>query len=127
MNYTTAIIFDFYLTETSKLIFEKLPYALTQKPKKATAFAYCKRGRGVLRVNGRPLSQVESEMLQDKLQEPILLLGKDKFSAVDVRVRVNGGGHVSQIYAIRQAISKALVAYYQKYEEYKKELKDILI
>lgn len=27
---------------------------------------------------------------------------------------MNGGGHVAQIYAIRQAISKALVAYYQK-------------
>ncbi|KAJ8921501.1 hypothetical protein NQ315_003119 [Exocentrus adspersus] len=55
--------------------------------------------------------------------------GTDKFSAVDIRVRVNGGGHVSQIYAIRQAISKALVAYYQKYvdEASKKELKDILI
>lgn len=39
---------------------------------------------------------------------------QDKFSAVDIRVRVDGGGHVSQIYAIRQAISKALVAYYQK-------------
>ncbi|XP_060526796.1 small ribosomal subunit protein uS9 [Cylas formicarius] len=99
------------------------------RKKSATAVAYCKRGRGVLRVNGRPLSQVEPKMLQDKLQEPILLLGKDKFSEVDIRVRVNGGGHVSQIYAIRQAISKALVAYYQKYidEASKKELKDILI
>lgn len=29
-------------------------------------------------------------------------------------MRVNGGGHVAQVYAIRQAISKALVAYYQK-------------
>ena len=27
---------------------------------------------------------------------------------------MSGGGHVAQIYAIRQAISKALVAYYQK-------------
>lgn len=44
--------------------------------KSATAVAYCKRGKGVLRVNGRPLSQVEPKMLQDKLQEPILLLGK---------------------------------------------------
>jgi small subunit ribosomal protein S16e len=44
----------------------------------------------------------------------VLFIFKDKFSAVDIRVRVNGGGHVSQIYAIRQAISKALVAYYQK-------------
>ena len=35
---------------------------------------------------------------------------------VDIRVRVRGGGHVSQVYAIRQAISKSLVAYYQKCE-----------
>lgn len=39
---------------------------------------------------------------------------QDRFSEVDMRVRVNGGGHVAQIYAIRQAISKALVSYYQK-------------
>lgn len=39
---------------------------------------------------------------------------QEKFAGVDIRVRVSGGGHVSQIYAIRQAISKALVAYYQK-------------
>lgn len=31
-----------------------------------------------------------------------------------MRIRVGGGGHVAQVYAIRQAISKALVAYYQK-------------
>jgi hypothetical protein len=33
-----------------------------------------------------------------QLEEPILLLGKDRFSAVDIRVRVNGGGHIAQIY-----------------------------
>lgn len=33
---------------------------------------------------------------------------------MDIRVRVSGGGHVAQIYAIRQAISKALIAFYQK-------------
>jgi small subunit ribosomal protein S16e len=36
-------------------------------------------------------------------------------------VRVSGGGHTSQIYAIRQAIAKAIVAYYQKFvDEYAK-------
>merc|ERR1712032_1428849 len=30
-------------------------------------------------------------------------------------IRVKGGGHTSQVYAIRQALSKSLVAYYQKY------------
>ena len=48
--------------------------------------------------------------LQYKLQEPILLLGKDRFADVDIRIRVKGGGHTSQIYAIRQALSKSLVA-----------------
>ena len=52
--------------------------------------------------------------IQFKLQEPILLLGKDRFSEVDIRIRVKGGGRISQIYAIRQALSKSLVAYYQK-------------
>ncbi|KAK3752246.1 hypothetical protein RRG08_064267 [Elysia crispata] len=60
-----------------------------------------------------------------KLQETVLLLGKDRFA----RVRVKGGGHVAQIYAIRQAISKTVVSYYQKYvdEASKKEIKDELI
>ncbi|KAG6459732.1 40S ribosomal protein S16 [Manduca sexta] len=99
------------------------------RKKTATAVAYCKRGHGVLRVNGRPLDLVEPRLLQYKLQEPILLLGKEKFSGVDIRVTVKGGGHVAQVYAIRQAISKALIAFYQKYvdEASKKEIKDILV
>ena len=30
------------------------------------------------------------------------------------RIRVKGGGRIAQIYAIRQALAKSLVAYYQK-------------
>lgn len=44
--------------------------------KTATAVAYCKQGPGLIRVNGRPLDQIEPKVLQYKLQEPILLLGK---------------------------------------------------
>ena len=33
-----------------------------------------------------------------QLQEPVLLLGKERFAGVDIRVRVKGGGHVAQIY-----------------------------
>jgi small subunit ribosomal protein S16e len=66
---------------------------------------------------------------------------------VDIRVRVKGGGTTGQIYAIRQAIAKGIVAYYQKCkrnegfsflshllhanldvdEASKKEIKDILV
>merc|ERR1712126_167906 len=99
------------------------------RKKTATAVAHCKRGKGLIKVNGRPLHLVEPQTLRAKLEEPVLLLGKDRFSAVDIRVRVKGGGHIAQVYAIRQAISKSLVAYYQKFvdEASKKEIKDILI
>lgn len=30
-------------------------------------------------------------------------------AGVDIRVRVSGGGHTSQVYAIRQAIAKSIV------------------
>merc|ERR1712065_34677 len=70
----------------------------------------------------------EPEILRQKVFEPIRLVGEDRFKNVDIRIRVKGGGYVSQIYAIRQAISKALVAYYQKYvdESAKREIKEIL-
>ncbi|EDV28678.1 40S ribosomal protein S16 [Trichoplax sp. H2] len=99
------------------------------RKKTATAVAYCKEGRGSIKVNGAPLELVQPETLRYKVLEPILLLGKDKFAGVDIRVRVRGGGATAQLYAIRQAISKSLVAYYQKYvdEASKKEIRDILI
>lgn len=42
---------------------------------------------------------------------------------------MKGGGPVAQVYAIRQAIAKSLVAFHQKFvdEASKKEIKDILV
>ena len=56
-------------------------------------------------------------------------LRRRRYSAVDIRLRVQGGGKVAQIYALRQAIAKALIAYYQKYvdEQSKREIKEILL
>merc|ERR1712115_182358 len=83
----------------------------------------------MIKVNGRPLDLVQPETLRMKVQEPLLLLGKERFAGIDIRVRVKGGGQVAQLYAIRQAISKAIVAYYQKFvdESSKKEIKDLLV
>eukprot|EP00124_Ichthyophonus_hoferi_P005210 Ihof_evm3s701 gene=Ihof_evmTU3s701 len=84
---------------------EKAPVESVQvfgRKKTATAVAYCKRGTGLLKVNGKPIELVEPEILREKVMEPIYLLGKERFAGVDIRVRVNGGGHTSQIYAIRQ-------------------------
>ncbi len=47
---------------------------------------------------GTPLDLIASETLRWKCQEPVLLLGKQRFANVDIRIRAQGGGHVSQIY-----------------------------
>lgn len=96
-----------------------------------------------MKLNGYPLELIQPEILRVKVFEPIMLLGKDRFKDVDIRIRVRGGGHTSQIYgfailfgvdvtfsvAIRQAISKSIVAYYQKFvdEASKQEIKEIIV
>lgn len=99
------------------------------KKKTAIAVALCKRGKGHIRINGCPLETMEPEILRLKIYEPILLLGESRFSEVDIRIRVKGGGFTAQVYAIRQALAKALVAFYQKYvdEQSKREIKEILL
>lgn len=91
----------------------------------ATAVAFCKAGKGNIRVNGVPLNLVEPEIMRMKVYEPLLVCirgaatsaGGNPFEAVDIKVRVNGGGHTSQVYAIRQALARAVVAYTGKYND----------
>jgi small subunit ribosomal protein S16e len=99
------------------------------RKKNATAVAYCKRGKGLIRVNGAPIENVVPRIIATKCLEPVQLLGLDKFREVDIRIRVEGGGYTAQIYAIRQALSKAIIAYFQKYvdEAQKQELKNTLL
>ena len=99
------------------------------KKKLAIATVTCQKGRGVLKVNGVPLNLVQPEGLRLKLTEPINLLPRRIFGALDLRVRVSGGGQTSQIFAARQAIGKAVIAYFQKYrtEKEKADLKKRLL
>ena len=86
------------------------------RKREAVAVALAKEGRGLIRLNGQPLHLVEPAVLRAKTMEPVLLLGKDRFAGIDVRIRVTGGGKSSQVYAVRQALAKAIVAYAQKCE-----------
>eukprot|EP00457_Paulinella_chromatophora_P016036 gb/GEZN01016756.1/.p1 GENE.gb/GEZN01016756.1/~~gb/GEZN01016756.1/.p1 ORF type:complete len:149 (-),score=20.27 gb/GEZN01016756.1/:207-653(-) len=99
------------------------------RKKNAVAVAYCKRGHGLIKVNGCPLEFVKPDMLRDKVLEPRMLVGADRFKDVDIRIRVKGGGYTAQLYAIRQAIARALVAFTQKYidEEQKEEIKALFL
>ncbi len=99
------------------------------RKKNSVANAAVKEGNGVLRVNGSPIELLEPQALRIKVLEPVLLLGLKRFQKLDIRIRVRGGGYVSQIFAIRQALSKGVVAYYQKYvnESEKREIKELLL
>ena len=99
------------------------------RKKNSTAVATCTEGRGNIRVNGKSINVMEPISMRMKVLEPILLVGQRRFEGLNVRVRVRGGGSCSQVLAIRQAIAKGLIAYYQKYDDEttKRELKELLL
>ena len=99
------------------------------RKKNAIAVASVRAGKGLIRVNGCPLSVLEPTILRQKVYEPILLLGTKRFAKLDIRIKVRGGGYTSQIYAIRQAIARGVVAFNQKYvdEQSKRQIKEILL
>lgn len=107
------------------------------RKKNSVAVCHCKQGKGPnrqFRINGMPIDQLQPEILRIKVYEPLLLLGKGneetagKWGNLDFKIRVNGGGYVSQIYAIRQAISRAIITYNAKFvdEATKKDIKEVL-
>ena len=99
------------------------------RKKNATAVAICTEGHGLVRVNGKPLHLIEPESMRTKAFEPFFIVGANKFKDLTIRVRVTGGGSMAQVLAVRQAVAKALVAYYQRYhdEQSKIELKDLFL
>jgi len=99
------------------------------RKKNAVAVAHLKPGNGTIRVNGVPIDLVEPVALRQKVLEPVLLLGKEMFQRFDVRIRVRGGGYTAQIYAIRLALAKSIVAYHQKHlnEANKRQIKEMLL
>ena len=99
------------------------------KKKNATAVAICQEGHGIIRVNGKPINLIEPESMRTKIYEPIFIVGGNKFKDLSIRCRVRGGGSMNQVMAVRMAIAKALIAYYQKFydEDSKRELKDLML
>ena len=99
------------------------------KKRNAIANAVTEEGCGRITVNRVPIQNIEPKPLRIKIFEPILILGVDKFKGLNIKVRVSGGGPVSQLYAARLAIAKAIVAWNQKYvdEEQKAEVRKNLM
>ncbi|MBU0530741.1 MAG: 30S ribosomal protein S9 [Candidatus Aenigmatarchaeota archaeon] len=78
------------------------------KRKRAIARARIKKGKGIVKINSKPLSLMTNELVRLKIEEPLILIG-DAWKAYDIQVNVQGGGILGQADAARQAISKGLV------------------
>ena len=79
------------------------------KRKTAVARATVKEGKGRIRINSTPLEVYGSEIIREKIKEPIYLAGDKIAGKLDIDIRVSGGGLMGQAYAIRTAIAKAFV------------------
>lgn len=76
--------------------------------KTAVARIYMERGNGTITINNRDYKQYFcTEVLQNKVIQPLVLTGNNE--QYDIRVNVEGGGTTGQAEAIRLAISRALV------------------
>jgi small subunit ribosomal protein S9 len=82
-------------------------YALGRR-KSATARVRLQGGKGTITVNGKPAEEyfAGSKTLLNELNRPFSVLEQE--NKFDITVKVEGGGHVGQVEAIRLGIAKAI-------------------
>ena len=91
---------------------KKGPLVASGKRKTAVARAVIRKGQGRVRINKVPLEIHAPEMARLKIMEALTLAGS-RSDGVDIDVNVHGGGVMGQADAIRTAIARGLVGYYQ--------------
>lgn len=99
---------------------EKKGVFTTGKRRKAVARACFRDGKGIVKINSRPLSLVPNEIVRLKMQEPLILAG-EAWKKYDIDISTRGGGLLGQAEAARQAIAKGLA------ELLGKDIKDIFM
>jgi len=98
-------------TEQLESTMEKKVVLASAKRKTAIARATVKPGTGILRINGRGIDAIENKYIRELIMEPLLLIG-DLSKKINIKVRVRGGGVSGQAQAVRAAIARAIVKYF---------------
>lgn len=90
------------------------PKVVTTSGKRKTAIARAtiKVGQGRVRINKKPVEIFDPELARLKMMEPLVLAGDKKVNKIDVIVKVKGGGIMGQADAVRTAIAKGLVKFF---------------
>jgi small subunit ribosomal protein S9 len=83
------------------------------KRKTAIARATIKKGKGRIRINGVPLEVLPNELSRVKISEIFILSGESFRNSIDIKVKVSGGGFMGQAEAIRTAIARGLIEFFE--------------
>jgi len=83
---------------------------ISGKRKTAIARASVQKGKGLVRINKKPVELYEPEISRWKILEPLKIAEK-YMDSVNIDVNVKGGGVMSQANAVRTAIAKGLLEY----------------
>ena len=86
------------------------------KRKRAIARATIRAGKGRITINRFELTALENPVFSAVVAEPLAFVTPEQLSAVNISVRVQGGGSMGQAQAVRTAIARALVDYYDDEE-----------
>jgi len=79
------------------------------KRKTAIARAVLKYpAKGQIKINSVPLQVYEPEIARMRIQEVLEIVNHPKIEKCDIKVRVKGGGKMSQTDAVRIAIAKTI-------------------
>ncbi|MFW9920679.1 MAG: 30S ribosomal protein S9 [Candidatus Thorarchaeota archaeon] len=87
----------------------------TGKRKTSLAKATVRNGAGRIRINGQPLEILQPDVAKMRIMEPLVIFGEG-WKRYDIRVRVRGGGFMSQADAVRMAVATGLVKMSQDFE-----------
>ncbi len=81
---------------------------ISGKRKTAVAKAVLRSGAGKVTFNNYPLNLVNPETARMKLMEPLNVAG-EKAKNIDIKIKAQGGGVISQAEAARIAIARGLI------------------
>ena len=95
---------------------------ISGKRKTAIAKAVLRSGAGKITFNNYPLNLVNPETARMKLMEPLIVAG-EKAKNIDIKIKAQGGGVISQAEAARVAIARGLIKW-TKSAQLKRALKN---
>ena len=80
----------------------------TGKRKTSKARVVVSEGKGRVRINNTPIHLYKPDLAREKVMESLWLAG-EAANNVDIKVKVHGGGYMSQAEAVRMGIAQGLV------------------